>query len=182
MKKLIIGAVVAAIILQIWQTVSWAIANIHGAETQYTEHQDKILAVLSENLEEGQYFVPGAPPESSFEEQQALGEKTMGKPWATINYHPAYNVNMGMNMFRGFVVNLISAIFLCWILLKFSELNFSSAIMTSVFIGLIGYFTITYMNHIWFEGSTIGYLIDATVSWGLVGAWLGFYLPEKSRA
>lgn len=179
MKKLIIGTVVAALILQVWQTVSWALANIHGAETQYTEHQDKILAVLSENLKEGQYYVPNAPPSASSEEREAIGEQMKGKPWATINYHPSNDVNMGMNMFRGFIVNLVSGFFLCWILLKFADLNFSSAVMTSIFIGLIGYFTITYMNHIWFEGSTMGYLIDAIVSWGLVGAWLGFFLPEK---
>lgn len=179
MKKLLIGALVAAIILQVWQTVSWAIANVHGAETQYTENQDAILKVLSENLKEGQYFVPRLPDGASSEAQQKLVEETTGKPWATINYHPAYELNMGMNMLRGFIVNLISGIFLCWILLRFADLNFSTALMASIFVGLIGYFTIVYMNHIWFQGSTMGYLIDAVVSWGLVGSWLGFYLPGK---
>ncbi len=181
MKKLIIGTVVAALILQVWQTLSWAMLNVHGAEQQYTEHQDKILAVLSENLQEGEYFLPTYAPGTSAEDIAVMAEKAMGKPWATINYHPAFEMNMGLNMFRGLVVNLISGFFLCWILLKFRDLNFTSAIMTSIFVGLIGYFTIVYMNHIWFQGSTIGYLIDTFASWGLVGAWLGFYLPEKKQ-
>lgn len=179
MKKLIIGVVVAALILQVWQTLSWAMLNVHAKEQQYTEHQEKILAVLSENLEEGQYFLPGMPPGVSAEESAARQEAAMGSPWATINYHPVFKMNMPLNMIRGLVVNLISCFFLCWILLRFRDLDFSSAIMTSLFIGLIGYFTITYMHHIWFEDNTIGNLIDAIVSWGLVGAWLGFYLPEK---
>ncbi len=182
MKKLLIGALVAAILLQIWQTVSWTFANVHAAEVQYTAEQDKILAVLSESLKDGEYFLPTVPPGTSAEDQQKLMEQAVGKPWATINYHSAYEINMGANMLRGFVVNFVSAIFLCWILLKFSDLNFSNAIMSSLFVGLIGYFTIVYMHHIWFEESTIGYLIDVIVSWGLVGAWLGFYLPDKKAA
>lgn len=181
MKKLIIGTVVAALILQVWQTLSWTALNVHSAEHQYTEHQDKIIAVLSEHLQEGEYMIPGMPPNVTAEDATARQEAAMGQPWATINYHPKFEMNMGMNMLRGFVVNLISGFFLCWILLKFRELNFSSALMTSIFVGLIGYLTIVYLNHVWFQGSTIGYLIDSIAAWGLVGAWLGFYLPEKAR-
>lgn len=181
MKKLLIGALVAAIILQVWQTVSWTFANVHGAEQQYTENQDAILKVLSENLKEGEYFLPTVPPNHSPEEMAALQENVMGKPWATVNYHPKFEMNLPMNMLRGFAVNLISTLLLCWVLLKFADLNFTSAILTTVSIGFIGYFTIIYMNHIWFQGSTMGYLIDAVVAWGLVGAWLGWYLPEKAR-
>ncbi len=179
MKKLIIGALVAAVLLQIWQTVSWTFANVHGKETQFTEHQGKIVAAIGEHVKEGQYYVMGVP-EGTTQEQMMDMDLVNGKPWATINYHPAYNVNMGMNMFRGFIVNLLSGLILCWILLKFRALNFTTALLSAIGIGFIGYFTIVYMNHIWFEGSTIGYLIDTVASWGLVGAWLGFYLPEKS--
>ncbi len=182
MKKLIIGALVAAVILQIWQTVSWTAANVHGAETQFTEHQTKIIASMTDNnLKEGQYYVAGVPEGTTEEQMMAPdGELLNGKPWATINYHPAFEVNMGLNMLRGFIVNFLSGFFLCWILLKFAELNFTTALMSALAVGFIGYFTIVYMNHIWFEGSTIGYLIDTVVSWGLVGAWLGWYLPGRS--
>ncbi|MFT5166942.1 MAG: hypothetical protein ACI8P3_002174 [Saprospiraceae bacterium] len=180
MKKQLIGTLVGAIILFIWQFISWGAINFHKAETQYTPNQDKILAVLSENLTEGQYFVPGVPLGSSSEEEMAIREQAMGKPWATINYHPEMKMSMPMNMTRGFVIDFISAFFLCWILLKFGNLNFMDALIASVMVGLIGYFTITYLNHVWFENSTIGYLIDAIGSWALVGAWLGWFLPRGS--
>ena len=106
-------------------------------------------------------------------------EAMTGKPWATVNYHPSFEMTMGMNLFRGFIVDFISAFLLCWILLKFANLTFSTAVLTSVAIGCIGYFTIPYLNHIWYKIDTIGYLIDATVGWGLVGAWLGWYLTKK---
>jgi len=46
-------------------------------------------------------------------------------------------------------------------------------------VGLIGYLTIPYLNSIWFETNSIGHLIDAFVSWGLVGIWLGWWLPRR---
>lgn len=182
MKKLIIGALVAALILFIWQFVSWGLVNLHKAEQQYTPNQEKIMAMLSENLTEGEYFLPTYPPGASQEEIAGMAENAMGKPWATINYHPVFEMSMGMNMARGFIIDLLSAFMLCWILLKFRDLNFSTALFSCIAIGLIGYLTITYLNHIWFSGNTIGYLIDAVVGFGLVGLWLGFYLPEKRTA
>jgi hypothetical protein len=179
MKKLIIGALVAALILFIYQFISWGLINFHKAEQQYTPNQEKILEFLGENLTEGQYFLPTYSPGATDGEMQAMAEKAMGKPWATINYNESFDMNMGVNMARGFAIDLVSALLLCWILLKFRDLNFSSALLSCISIGLIGYFTITYLNHVWFEGNTIGYLIDAIVGFGLVGAWLGFYLPEK---
>ena len=181
MKKQIIAAFVAALILFIWQFISWGAVNFHKAEQQYTPNQDKIITFLSENLTEGQYFIPMHPPGASEEETQAMRAEAMGKPWATINYHPSFDMNMGINLARGFAIDLAAAFLLCWILMKFRDLNFTSALTSTIAIGVIGYFTITYLNHIWFEGDTIGYLIDAIVGFGLVGAWLGFYLPEKQR-
>lgn len=181
MKKQLIGTLVGAIILFLWQFISWGMVNFHKAEQQYTPNQDKILEVLSENLTEGEYFLPGVPPGTPMEEQQAMQEKMMGKPWATINYHPEFEMNMRMNMLRGFLIDLIAAFFLCWILLKFGNLNFMDAVIAAVMIGLIGYLTITYLNSVWFESNTIGYLIDAIGAWVLVGAWLGWYLPVKTE-
>jgi hypothetical protein len=53
------------------------------------------------------------------------------------------------------------------------------AFQACVAVGIIGYLTIPYLNSVWFEGSSMGYLVDALVQWGLVGAWLGWWLPKK---
>lgn len=49
-------------------------------------------------------------------------------------------------------------------------------------IGIIGYLTIPYLYSIWFETNSLGHLVDALVSWGLVGAWLGWWLPRGENA
>ncbi|NND06527.1 MAG: hypothetical protein HKN87_09110 [Saprospiraceae bacterium] len=178
MKKLLIGSLVAAIILFIWQFLSWQALQLHGAETQHTMNQQKILPVLSENLEEGQYMLVTVPEGTGGDQMMdpEVIEAMTGNPWATVNYHPSFEMNMGMNLLRGFVMDFLAAFLLVWVLLKMSNLDFRTALLTSVAIGFIGYFTIPYLNHIWYETDTIGYLIDAVVGWGLVGAWLGWYL------
>ncbi len=82
-------------------------------------------------------------------------------------------------MFRGFAIDLLAAFLMIWLLLKFKSLNMLTVIQASIAVGLIGYLTIPYLDSIWFEGNSIEYLIDALVQWGLVGVWLGWWLPRK---
>ena len=84
-----------------------------------------------------------------------------------------------MNMFRGFIVDLLAAWLLVWLLLRFETLNLTTAVQASVFVGIIGYLTIPYLNSIWFETDSLGHLVDAVVSWALVGIWLGWWLPRR---
>ncbi len=180
MKKLIIGALVAAIILFIWQFLSWQGLSLHAAEAQHTMDQQKILPVLAEHLQEGQYMLVTVPEGTGKDQMMdpEIMEAMTDKPWAMINYHPSFEMNMGVNLFRGFVMDLLAALLLCWVLMKIGSLDFKTTLLASIAIGFIGYFTIPYLNHIWYETDTIGYLIDAIVGWGLVGAWLGWFLTR----
>lgn len=179
MKKQLIATLVGGLILFIWQFLSWSMLNVHASEFQYTANQDKIMENLTANLEEGSYFLPGLPPEATQEEHQAAMENNVGKPWATISYHKSMQMNMGMNMFRGFVADLLAAFFLVWVLMKFAALDFKTALLASLAVGATGYLTTSYLNSVWFESNSIGHLIDTVVQWGLVGAWLGWWLPRN---
>jgi hypothetical protein len=180
MKKQLIATLVAGLILFIWQFLSWSLLPVHKSEFQYTPNQDKIMEVLNQNLtEDGTYMLPGVAPGSTPEQTQAVMEAASGKPWASISYHKSFNTAMGMNMVRGFTVDLLAAYLLIWLLLKMPNLNPMMAFQACVAVGIIGYLTIPYLNSVWFEGSSMGYLVDALVQWGLVGAWLGWWLPKK---
>ena len=179
MKRQIIGTLVVAVILFIWQFLSWNILNFHGAEVQYTPNQDKIIEVLAQNLEDGQYYIPNLPATASAEEHQAVMESSEGKPWAKITFHKEMKMNLGMNLFRGITIDIVVAFLLIWILLQFKDLNFSKTLMTCLAIGLIGYMVIPYLNSVWFEGSTFGYLIDAIGQWGIIGLFLGWFLNRE---
>ena len=180
MRKQIIATVVGALILFIWQFLSWALVGVHQSEFRYTANQDPIMEALNQNLtEEGTYMIPGVPPGASSQDQSAMMEAAAGKPWATISYHKSMNTNMGLNMIRAFVIDLVSAWFLIWILMKFANLSVMTSVQASLFVGFIAYLTIPYLNSIWFEGNSIGYVIDAIVQWGLVGLWSGWWLTRK---
>ncbi len=179
MKKQLIATLVGGILLFVWQFLSWALLNVHGAEFTYTANQDRIMEVLSQNLEEGQYMLPTAPPNSTPEQQQAIMESSTGKPWATLTYHKSMSADMGMNMLRAFAIDLLSVFLLVWLLLQSANLQFKSALLSSLAVGVIGYLTIPYLNTIWFEESSNGHLVDAVVQWGLVGVWLGWWLTKK---
>jgi len=180
MKKQLIATIVGGLILFIWQFLSWAAIPIHASEYGYTPNQDKIMEFLNQNItEEGTYMLPGVPPGTSQEQAEISMQANAGKPWASISYHKSMNTNMGMNMFRGFVIDLVAAWLLIWLLMKFRTLNIGTAVQSSIAVGIIGYLTIPYLNSIWFESNSLEHLIDAIVQWGLVGVWLGWWLPRK---
>ena len=181
MKKTIIATFVAGLILFLWQFASWGPLLVHGSGMQYTPKQDALLKVMAdEGLEEGAYFLPNVPQSATNEEMTALHESMPGKPWAQVSYHKAHNFSFPMNLFRGFVIDILVAFILVWILMSNRDNTFKHSLLTSVGVGLIGYFTISYLDSIWFESNSIPYLIDAIVSWGLVGCWLGWFLNRKT--
>ncbi len=180
MKKQLIASLVGGLILFIWQFLSWAAIPIHKSAYGYTPNQDRIMEVLNQNLTEaGTYMLPGMPPGTPHEQAEKEMQGSLGKPWASISYHKSFNPNMGFNMFRGFSVDLVAAFLLTWLLLNFKTLNFRTAVQASICVGIISYLTIPYLNSIWFEGTTIEHLIDAICQWGIVGAWLGWWLPRE---
>lgn len=177
MQKTIIAALVGAIILFLWQFLSWAALDLHRVEMSYTAQQGPIMeALASANLEDGTYSLPNHPDDATAAEKQAHNETMEGQPWAMITYHKAFESNMAMMMIRSFLINFLSVFLLVWVLGKMADLNFMTTLLASLAVGLIGYFTIDYLYYIYMGGNTIPVLIDTIVSWGLVGAWLGWWL------
>ena len=182
MKKTIIGSIVGGIILFMWQFLSWTALDLHRAAQDYTPKQDSILSFLSANLEkEGGYFLPTAPKGTSFEEMEKLTNKSIGKPWATIQYHSSLEYNMGMNMSRALVVNIVLAWLLIWLLGKFNNNSFGKTLSAALAVGFIVYLNSAYTSHVWYHLFDIrAFLIDVIAMWGLTGIWLGWWLNRKA--
>lgn len=178
--KSIIAILVGGVLLFVWQFLSWTIFNIHGGNQKYTAKQNEIIQFLDQNLEgEGSYFLPNFPPGTSQEEQQAKMEALKGTPWVAIAFHKSMDMNMGVNMARGLVINFVAIGLLLWVLMQFANKGFKEVYMASLFTGLISYFTGSYTFSIWYETNSIPDLIDAIASWSLVGLWLGYYISKK---
>ncbi len=180
MKKLLIAALVGGIILFFWQFLSWSLLGIHNEMQQYTPKQGEILKALGENLsEDGFYYMPGLPNGSSQAEYEKLMAENKGKPWAQVFYHKAENTNMTANMARGVVVDILAVLLVAWLFSKMSNVGFQDILLGCLAIGLVSFLTTEYTYSIWFQTKTMGNLIDAVVSWGLVGAWLAWWLRRS---
>ena len=178
---MLIGGLVGGILLFAWQTVSWTVGNFHEKGQQYTSKQDSVLSYFkSIGLAEGSYMVPMPTPGSSWEEMEKQMEPMAGKPWARISYYNAMNVNIGMNMARGLISNIIIVCLLCWIFGKIGLGSFSTYLLSSIFVGIICFTNGAYTGHIWYPLHDIrAFFIDALASWGLVGIWLGWWMNRK---
>ncbi len=179
--KNIIGAVVGGILMFICQFLSWGLLDLHRPSQEYTEHQDEILAFLGTKFQEdGAYFLPNIPKGSSQEEMEKYQKESQGKPWAQIYYHKGMDMNMGMNMGRGLAVDIIMIFLVVWLFGKMANPDFMSVLLSSLAIGMVIFFFSPYTSHIWYKTFDLNaHLIDAIASWGIVGAWLGFWLNRK---
>lgn len=184
MKKLIIGALVGGILMWLWQFLSWTVMNLHNNAYQYTPKQDAILSFLSAQIEkDGQYIMPSLPPNATSEEHEALMKAAEGKPNAVVMYHTSMTYNMGSNIIRGLIVDMLIVGFFCAIISRMNSLNFTAILISSLFVGMIVFFNVPYTNHIWFRGfDLMAYFIDSLVSWGLVGIWLGWWYGRRPKA
>jgi hypothetical protein len=177
MNKTLIASLVGGVLLWIWQFMSWGFLGVHESNMSYTDKQDIVMEALnSSGIEAGDYFLPRVSNEASAEEREAYYKEHEGEPWAILSYRTSMDSNMGLNMFRGFIVNVLAVFLLCWVLVKIPDLSMSNTVTACVMVGLIGYLTINYINAVWFGTNSIPYLIDAVAGWGLVGIWLGWYL------
>ncbi|MFY9464475.1 MAG: hypothetical protein WAP48_05275 [Sediminibacterium sp.] len=181
MKKTIIGSIVGALILFMWQFLSWTALDLHGSTQEYTPKQDSIMAFLSANLEkQGGYYLPRAPKGASFEEMEKLAAENVGKPWVSIQYHNELDYNMGLSMGRAFLVDILLVWMLIWVMGKFAKNDFTTTFFASLIVGVFAYLNSNYTLHIWYPQFDIrAYLIDAVAMWGLTGIWLGWWLNRK---
>jgi hypothetical protein len=178
MKQFIIASLVGGIILFFWQFLSWTALDLHRVTSEYTSSQESVLKCLSENIQPGFYYLPTTPKGTSQEDNAKFMTSVQGQPWAQIYYHKSFNPDMTQNMIRGVLVNIVTMLLLCWIIVQCRERKFKDTLLISLTVGLIGYLTGTYSNAIWFEYPTMPDLIDALAGFGLVGVWLGWYLKS----
>jgi len=181
MKKLLVGALVGGIVIFIWQTLSWAILNLHHASQEYTPKQDSIMAYLNSQFsEDGSYMMPIFPNGTSREEMEKQMEVRKNKPWAQIQYHKSLDTNMGANIGKGLVLDIIMVAFLCWILMRISTPSFGTIFIACLLTGVIVFMNSPLTIHIWYvKADIMAHFWDAIISWGLCGIWLGWWLSRK---
>jgi hypothetical protein len=183
MKKWIIGSLVGAILVFLWQFLSWTVLGIHDAEVKYLPEQETVMNQLSSTIkEDGMYMLPGLPPGSSRTEHEEFGKQMDGKPFATITYRTQYNFDMAKPIIQGFIIDLVLVFLLIYILTRGGTPGSLRIFAGSIALGLFTWLSGPLTGYNWFQlpfETITGHLIDAFVSWGLAGLWLGWWLNRK---
>ena len=171
MKKSLLFALIGAIILFVWQFISFAIPNFHKAGMEYTPQQDEILSAIKDaGLKEGMYMLGQPDPELSTDEMKAAMQSYEGKPWAVLNYQLENSSAMAMNMIRGFIIAFFTALLFFWILRQQKSPTLMNRVLLGVGIGFIGFLFVPYTNYIWFKEPDIwAYMLDGVVPWAVLG-------------
>lgn len=174
MKKWLIGSFVGAVLIFVWQFLSWTVFQLHEAEARYIPAQDSVLSYLSTQFKEtGTYMLPTVPPGSSQEKAEELGKTMEGKPWVTLTYRTSYAFNMTRPMIRGFLVGFVLVFCLIYIVTRGGKPAGVNIFAASIALGLITFLWGPYTEHVWFQTPVAdlkGPLIDALVAWGLPGS------------
>jgi hypothetical protein len=180
-KRNIIACLVGGIIIFIWQFMSNVLLPIQKPVQLYTSAQDTIMSVIKANISEtGTYLLPNASPSMPKTEADAYMQSNVGKPWALVHYIKDTNFNMGLNMFRGVIADIVAMLLLVlWVLPNFKEVNIRNTVLACLGMSLCIYFTTSYADNIWYSKNTIPSLIDAICTWIPAGAWLGYYLHRS---
>ena len=185
MGKVVIGAVVAAIIVFAYQAMSWMVLPVHTNTLKYSAQQDVILAAIAQNLtEDGVYAIPNVPPGSTQEQHTEFSNNMIGKPWALVYFHKSFGMNMAKDMLMGFVLNLIAAFTIAYVMWTAREKLAGFGSKFALAIAFAG-FTIlqsSLMMANWWQTPAhylSGEIIDHLVGWGLGGAWLAWWFGRK---
>ena len=104
--------------------ILWGLSPMHAQTYLYTPAQDSILKILADNnVESGAYMMPMTDNRTIAdfgkyqEESHKFMEAQNGKPFATMYYlKEGLNMNMGMGMLRGFIINFLAVLAACIIL------------------------------------------------------------------
>ena len=183
MKKKIIAAIVGGIIIFIWQFLTWGALNLHHAQQEYTPKQDSIISYLNTQFDkDGGYMIPNFIPGTSDEEMKKQMTDMEGKPWVQLMYHktkPGMK-QMFINMPHSLFIDMLIVWLLCWMLIRIPSPSFGTIFMGSLGTGLIVFFNTAYTMNIWYGiFDLMPHFVDALVSWGAVGLWLGWWLRRK---
>lgn len=184
MKRILISALVAAIIYFAYQSLSWTVLPNHKESVKYTPNQEVILKSLNENLaEEGYYSVPFWNEESG-ESMEDFNASMEGSPYAMISYHKSFKSNMGTGMGLGFLFNFLGLLMASILLFNLKPgLGFGSRWLITMCIAAIIFFMSLMTSWNWWATPwhfLKGEILDIVLGWGITGLWLAWYSSKKA--
>ena len=181
MKKIVLPALIAAIVIFIWSFISWAVIGWHNIDIKYFPDETEIMHMKAVMHEPGIYMYPGFPMDDSESVMEEWTKKHESGPLVTFMvYYPNGAAPMDPIFFiRGFILNFITA-FLAGVLLFMTlaqNPSFWRRVTFVVLLGLFAGFLFPFANWNWWGfplGFTLVNVADTIITWffgGVILAW-----------
>jgi hypothetical protein len=186
MKKIIIGALVGAVIFFAYTSAMW-MGGFHNDFSKYTPNQDAIMQNLNTNIsEDGVYMIPGIDYNAPDAEKQAekMMTESVGKPWAMISYHKEWKGMDPAQMVKGFLYYLLACFLVSLVIFRGNFNTFGSRFGVAMCFSLYGIVQFTLMEMNWWDypwhflKSTV---FDMIIGWALVSLWLAKYVKPNPK-
>ena len=176
MKKLLICALVAAVVAQAWGMVSWMVLPWHNLDFQRFKNESRVMEVFRAEVQgSGLYTLPNMDPKMHEDPatMEAFHTKVQQGPYAFMTVRPeGVNPQMGKLMAMGFLLNVVMAALLFWLV---SNSSITCPIGRTVFIAVaatVGALFVHFSNWNWWyfppTYSIVG-VVDLFITWGLAG-------------
>jgi hypothetical protein len=192
MKKLLLASLVGAIILFMWNAVSWMALPTHFNSFKYTPAQDSLLGNMkAAGLETGVYRLPMvdnrnvSSSDASYKKAQAeLQAECAGKDVAMVFYTQSVSMDMTSSFVMGYMYLFISVFCVCLILAAASSKikTFGSRLWMVMLFALLFALQGPMSDFNWMQFPwhyTMPMLVDIFAGWGLCGLWLSWYLGRE---
>jgi len=180
MNRLIVPALIAAVVVFIWMFISWTVIGWHNTDMKSIKDQAIIELMKTSLTEPGIYLYPGHPEGGDADMEEWTNKYKTGPLVNFMVYHPEGSDPMNpMNFIKSFIINFIAA-FIAGVLLMMTLAQNPSFWRRVIFVTLLGLFAGfigPFIDWNWWSiptGYTIVEVADYCLTWffaGLVLAW-----------
>lgn len=190
MARILVGAILAAVVVYVWNMASWMFLSLHDNTMSGFEEAEVVVAeaLKGSGKQSGAYFVPGPPETNDMEspEYKDFEEKHRKGPVATIFYSAEGMEPMPPRIMAiGFGLTFAEALIAAVLLSMTSGLGYLGRV---VFVTLLGVFAAieghgSYWNWMQFpQDWTVAMATDVVVGWALAGVILAIVLRPRPVA
>ena len=187
MNRLIVPALITAIVVFIWMFISWGVLYWHNIDIKNFPDETEIMHMKAVMHEPGIYVYPGFPPGEENPKKEWEAKHLAGPIVNFMVYNPAGTDPTNPILFiKSFVINFIAA-FIAGVLLMMTLAQNPSYWRRVIFVMMLGLFAAfigPFVEWNWW-GFPLGYtlvnVVDYCVTWFLAGLVLAWRIkPEVS--
>lgn len=175
-RSVFLSSIVGGVVAFVWGFISWVIIPWHSADMHRFQDVEAVADVVAQNAPvDGIYMYHPMEMQSSYD----------GMPFIFTSVNRAHaQEKQTLPLIRGFIIQVVSAFFISWLLIRTKSRKYWDLVTVSAVIGLVAGI-LTYLPAWNWWGIPTGYaavgLIDSVITWFLAGLVMAKFL-EKVKA